>query len=77
MLQIVFFFFRGPTGAYQADNVGRVLLVADEEETLTGVGGPGKVAAGILSRLLGLDIVGECLGLEGLGAEEEELLAGN
>lgn len=63
--------------AYQADDTGRVLLIADEEETLTGVGGPGDIAVGSLSWLLGLKVVGKCLRLKGVGAKEEELPAGN
>lgn len=63
--------------AYQADDAGWVHFVAEEEETLTGVRGPGDVAVGSLGRLLGLKVLCERFGLEGVGAEEEELLAGN
>ena len=66
-----------PSRIYQADDARGVLLVANEKKTLTSVGSPGNVAVGGPGRLLGLEVVGEKLALEGVGAEEEELLAGD
>ena len=63
--------------AYQADDARGVLLVADEKKTLASVGSPGNIAVGSLGRLFDLEVVVESLGLSGVGAEEEELLAGD
>lgn len=65
------------TRAYQADDARGVLLVADEKKTPTSVGSPGNIAVGSLGRLFGLEVVCESLGLNGVGPEEEELLAGD
>ena len=62
---------------YQADDARRSLLVANEKKTLSGVRGPGNVMVGSLGGLLSLEVVGERLGLNGVAAEVEELLAGN
>jgi hypothetical protein len=67
----------GSRSTYQVDDARRSLLVADEEKTLSGVGGPSNVMVGSLGRLLGSEVVGERLGLDGVVAEEEEFLAGN
>jgi hypothetical protein len=57
--------------------MGRSLLVADKEKTLAGLGSPGNVAVSDINRLLRSLISGESLGIQGLVAEEEELLAGD
>ena len=59
---------------YQADDARGVLLVTNEEKTLASLRGPGDVRVSSLSGLLALEVVGESLGLNGLSAEEEELL---
>lgn len=59
--------------AYQADDARGGLLITNEKKTLSSGGGPGDVAVGSLGRLLG--VVSESLGLDGVGAEEEEFLA--
>lgn len=63
--------------SYQVDDAVGGLLVADEEKAQSGVGSPGNVVVSRLGRLLGLLVVGQRLGLDGVGAEEEELLAGD
>jgi hypothetical protein len=55
----------------------RRLLLTKEKKTLAGVGGPCNVGMGSLSGLLTLLVGREGLGLNGVGAEEEELLGGN
>lgn len=67
----------GSRSTYQVDDARRSLLVADEKKTLSGVRGPGNVVVGSLGGLLGPEVVGERLGLDGVVAEEEEFLAGN
>ena len=64
-------------GTNQVNDTGRGLLVTGEEETLASVGGPGNVVESSLGVLLALLVGLKRLGLEGLVAEEEELLAGN
>lgn len=59
---------------HEVDDASGSLLVAAEQETLAGLGGPGNVGLSGAGRLLGLGVVGEGLLLEGVGAEEEELL---
>lgn len=63
--------------AYQADDASGSLLVTKEEQTPTGLGGPGNVVVGSLGRLLSLLVVSKSLRLDGIGAKEEELLGGN
>lgn len=55
--------------------MSRGLLVTSEQETLAGVSSPGNVVQSALSGLLGLLVSLESLSLEGIVAEEEELLA--
>lgn len=62
---------------YQVDYTSGSLLVAGEEETLASVGGPGDVVDGSLGVLLAPLVDIERLGLQGLVAEEKELLAGD
>ncbi|KAI6761303.1 hypothetical protein HG531_001856 [Fusarium graminearum] len=57
--------------------LGGVLLVTNEEKTLASLGGPGDVRVSSLDGLLALKVVGESLGLDGVSAEEEELLGGD
>lgn len=63
--------------AYQVDDAMGGLLVTNEQKTLAGVGGPGNVVLGNLDVLLSLLVGGENLSLDGIGAEEEEGLAGD
>lgn len=63
--------------AYQVDDAVGGLLVTNEKKTLAGVGSPGDVVLGNLSVLLSPLVGGEDISLDGLGAEEEESLAGN
>lgn len=60
---------------HQVNDVVGSLLVTGEEETLAGVSSPRDVVESTLGGLLGLLVGLESLGLDGLGAEEEELLA--
>lgn len=53
------------------------LLVTNEQKTLSGVGSPGNVVLGNLDVLLSLLVGGEEISLDGIGAEEEESLAGD
>jgi hypothetical protein len=62
---------------YQADDARGVLLITNEEKTLASLGGPGDVRVSSLGGLLALEVVGESLGLNGVSAEEEELLGGD
>lgn len=62
---------------HQVDDTSGGLLVAGEEETLAGVGGPGNVVESSLGVLLALLVSLEGLDLHGLVTEEEELLAGD
>jgi hypothetical protein len=62
---------------YQADDARGVLLVTNEEKTLASLGSPSNVRVSSLGGLLALEVVGESLGLDSLGAEEKELLAGD
>lgn len=63
--------------AYQVDDAVGGLLVTNEQKTLAGVSSPGNVVLGNLSVLLSPLVGGEDISLDGLGAEEEEGLAGN
>ena len=63
--------------SYQIDDAVGGLLVADKEKAQSGVGSPGDVVVSGLGRLLRLLVVGQRLGLDSVGAEEEELLAGD
>ena len=63
--------------SYQVDDATGGPLVANEEEALASVGGPGHVGVGNVSRLLGPAVAGQAAGLHSLAAEEEELLAGD
>lgn len=63
--------------AYQVDDAMGGLLVANEQKTLAGVGGPSDVVLGNLDVLLSLLVGGENFSLDGIGAEEEESLAGD
>lgn len=63
--------------AYQVDDAVGSLLVTNEKKTLAGVSSPGNVVLGNLSVLLSPFVGGEDISLDGLGAEEEESLAGN
>lgn len=64
-------------GTNQVDDAGRSLLVADKEETLSGVGSPSDIVVGVFGRLLHLLVVAQSLGLESIGAKEEEVLGGD
>jgi hypothetical protein len=67
----------GLSGIGQADDARWVLLVTNEKKTLASLGGPGDVRVSSLGGLLTLEVVRESLGLNGVSAEEEELLGGN
>jgi hypothetical protein len=66
-----------PVRTYEVDDARGGGLVTDEEKTLAGLSSPSNVGLGNLSRLLSLLVGRQSLGLNGLGAEPEELLAGN
>jgi hypothetical protein len=63
--------------AYQVDDAVGGLLVTNEQKTLTSVSSPGNVVLGNLNVLLSSLVGGKDISLDGLGAEEEESLAGN
>jgi hypothetical protein len=62
---------------YQVDDTSRVSLLSsllgEEEQALASVGGPSGVLVSNLG-LLATEIAREVLGVDGVGAEEEELL---
>lgn len=65
-------------GAYQVEDTvwGGLLsgLLAEEQETLSGVCCPGYVLVGGILDLLSAKVAGESLGLDGLSTEPEKLL---
>jgi hypothetical protein len=60
--------------AHQVDDADGGRLLAEEEKALAGVRGPGGVVVASLGGLLAAAVVGERLGVDGVGAEPEELL---
>jgi hypothetical protein len=63
--------------AYQVDDASGGRFVANEEKALASLRSPGDVALVGGGGLLVLLIAGKGLGLESVGAEEEELFAGD